>query len=220
MNDEKLADNSNSRSADFILQLNIILVGIGFGLSINTLVTEGIYLSTVARFLSVIIILANWLHGQVGLGLSETYDLGTNWLGRVLENYVEIAAVLILMTAALVQNNEIVFYWVVTLVYAFDFLLEVVYVRRLQNTNEKYEYELRLARSWRKNDIVALVTLVTLIIARTNWENLTETTASVSFFIAILLLTLWDYSENRDFYFGLPRKPEKQRMGKKIENYG
>lgn len=86
----------SSRTADFFLQLNLILIGIAFGFSIENLLADKLTLPSVARFLTVVVLLANWLHSQVGYGSSATYEIGHRWFGRVVENYIEIAGAMLI----------------------------------------------------------------------------------------------------------------------------
>jgi hypothetical protein len=212
-NTENPSIQAESRTADFILQLYLILIGIAFGFSIENLLAVDITIPSSSRFLTVIAMLTIWLHGQVGYGLSESYDEGHNWFGRVIENYVEIGGVILIMAAAIVQNKEVVFYNVVLATYAFDLLLEVAYVRRLMNTGEKYRREREVAQSWVKIDLVAVIILSLLLVLRNYWYIFTELPASLSTLFAVLILAFWDYSQNRDFYFGLPR-PEASSVAK------
>lgn len=207
-------NNSNSQGskvADFMLQLYLILMGIAFGYSVENLVADKITISSVFRFFTVVVLLIIWLHGQVGYGLSETYDVGYGWLSRVIENYIEIAGAMLIMTAALVQNNEIVFYSIVLASYAFDFILEGSYIRRLRDVREKYKREYEVAQSWMYVDFVAVLLIVLMLVLRINWKIFSELPASISVLIVVLTLSLWDYSYNRDFYFGLSRSKQIQK---------
>lgn len=203
--------NSDSKAmpapaaADFILQLYLILVGVALGFSVENLLSEEIFISSVIRFLTVIVLLTIWLHSQVSYGLSETYQFGHSWFSRVIENYVEIAAAILIMTTALVQTREIPFYSVILASYGFDGLLEFVYVRRLRGAGTRYQRERQVAQSWLYVDMVAVLLLTVILVIRLEWRVFTELSASISAFVVVLVLTFWDYSHDRDFYFGLPR---------------
>lgn len=202
-------------AADFVFQLYLILVGVALGISVGNLLSERISISSVSRFLTVIVLLMNWLHGQVSFGLSETYEFGHNWFSRVIEHYVEIASAILIMTTALVQTKEMPFYWVVLASYGFDGILEFAYVRRLRSAGSRYQREREVAQSWLYIDVVASVLLAAILGACWGWRAFAGLPASISAFVIVLVVTFWDYSQNRDFYFGLPRHKGKASQREK-----
>ncbi len=198
--EEKIA----SKTAEFMQQLYLILVGLGYGFSIESLVSEKITYPSVVRFIIVVFMLTTWLHGQLAYGLSETYEVKGRWLTRVIENYIEIAAVILVMITALVQTQEVPLYSVVLATYAFDLLLEIAYVLRLRSARRRYVREYETARSWIWMDLVAVVALAAILIARLNMHGFSEPFAATGIAATVIAVAIWDYSRNRDFYFGIP----------------
>ena len=201
-----MANNTESKRADFILQLYLILIGLGFGFSIQSLIDTPISAASAIRFIIVIVLLVLWLQGQIAYGLSETYDVPARWLKRVFENYIEVASVILLMAVTLVQNRIPAFYFLVFFSYFFDLILEFLYVLRIRSVRKKYRREYEVALSWLYIDIVASVLFALFIVLTYTWPALKDLPASIAFLVVILILTFWDYSYNRDYYLGMPRK--------------
>lgn len=204
-NSNSPSEQEDSKTADFVLQLYLILIGIGFGISIENIFASEFSLPLLFRFITVILLLTIWLQGQIAFGLSESYEEGKNWLGRVIENYIEIVSILIVLSTAFAQDREQIFYGLVIASYAFDLVLEYVYLRRLRVITERYQREKELALSWLIIDLVAVIFMIGVWLSRLNVDFVTELLGSISILVIVFILALWDYSINRDFYFGLEK---------------
>ncbi len=196
-------NNFGKQTAEAILQLYLILIGLGFGFGVEELLKD-VNFPSVIRFLISTIMLSTWLHGQIGYGLSETYEVKSGWFSRVAEHYVEILAGLILIIVSLSIQNPSAFYFAVFAAYFLDLILEGAYLLRMRVASAKYKRERDVSRSWLIMDIVSVIAYGGILIFMQKFDG--ELYIALAFFLVASVIAMWDYSRNRDFYFGLPLK--------------
>jgi hypothetical protein len=185
-------------------ELYIILVGIAFGFGAQTLLDSFSY-DLFLRFLTLCAILLIWLHSQLAVGELEAYKIGRSWRVILAEHYLDTGSAILLVCASLLLGNQIAFYWLITISFLIDDIVEIMFLYRIQGYKEKYSRERELSRTWITiNSVTIGLTVIVFWINRINPDT--------AMLAIIFLGNIFDYWNGQDFYFGLERKGKKTLM--------
>jgi hypothetical protein len=192
----------------FMWQLYLILIGLAFGFSTEEFVNN-LGLIGFLHFLTIIVLLISWLHGQQGFEESRVYQERPSLAAVLVEHYLEIAGVLVLLAASLLQNAPFVFHQVIALVFLLDYLLEMIYFRRLRKSNTADPHERELIKSWMLTDMAAFIPLS--LVAGFEYHSKAGESAIVAGLVLLIVLatTIWDYTRHREYYFDIKPVPKK-----------
>jgi hypothetical protein len=194
---------TRSHTGAFFLELYLIVTGLALAYGVQA-VLEQRTVGSFIRFLIVLNTAVVWLHGQIGFSTDDAYEWSRNWFRMAIEHYVEIGSAIAILIPALMLKTEVMFFVAVAGAYAFDLILEALYV--FESRDSRDARKRKVAVSWIAIDISAVLSIGLITYLRARVPHISENVAATVALAVVFSLTLVDYSRNRDFYFGLALK--------------
>ena len=187
---------------DFFVQFSLLIIGLAFGYGIDGL-ARNFQIAVLARFATLFLVLAIWLHSQMNFSSSDSYWIGQIWYFRLIEYFLELVHIMMPLVAARSLQNEFWFYIWILGAFLSEFLLNGFYLFRLRLEQSDYPQERQISISWLWNGGLVLFFGSVVVYLGFVKPIMSEFSTSIFFFVVILILMLVDYSHNREFYFGI-----------------
>jgi predicted RNA methylase len=206
-----------AETSDLMLQFYLLLMGVALAFGLQSIfqqlakVTPAEFFQTgfvpFVKFIIAFTLVVEWLHSQLGLSESEDYDWHKTYWSGIGEMFLEVAGGLLPVLATFaITSASLFFYILVILVYAVDWVFEILFLRRLRTAPTEFNRARRLAESWAKLDAVAVISIGAAVVVFVILFGLDQAAGPGLALLVLVLVAvngLRNYWVNRDYYLGV-----------------